>query len=152
MASMSEKRACDCTRILLVDDDMDAIRVMSMQIRNYFGLRVELFESMESSVAYKLFEDKAIDILITDLDMMDVNGFHLLKKVKHREPLSQVVVITAHDSPNAIRSAFSMGADDYFVKPVDAKALIDCLNHLITRLQRWESTVDGLRRDVAAPL
>jgi YesN/AraC family two-component response regulator len=131
---------------------MDAIRLMSMQIRNYFGDQVELFESMESSVAYKLFEEKAIDILITDLDMMDVNGFHLLKKVKHREPLSQVVVITAHDSANAIRSAFAMGADDYFVKPVEAKALIDCLNHLVTRLQRWHATVDGLRRDMASPL
>lgn len=136
----------DRLRILLVDDDLDSLRLLAQQIKSHFGAVADLYESRNSASADKILQAIPIDILITDLDMVDINGFHLLKSVKSREPLTQVVVVTAHNSPNAIRSAFLMGADDYFIKPAKAKELVDAVTHLAARLRRWDESIQDLCR------
>jgi DNA-binding response OmpR family regulator len=134
-------------RILLVDDDVDAVRMIAHQIRSHFGQSVEVYESLSSAAAEKVLQYLAIDLVITDLDMMDVNGFHILKSVKSREPLTQVIVVTGYTSPNAIRSALSMRADEYFIKPTQANELVTAIEYLLNRVRRWKQTVNDLEQD-----
>ncbi len=133
------------SNILVVDDDIAALRLTTFHLEKWFGNELNVHSLNDPTVAQKLLENQPIDILISDLDMVEKNGFHLLKFAKERESLLQVIIMTAHNSHNAIRSAFSMGADDYFVKPVNPKELISSVDHLRARLARWRATIPDIK-------
>lgn len=142
---MASLRQSVVSNILVVDDDNTALRLTTFHLEKWFGNELSVHGLIDSTVALKLLEEQPIDILISDLDMVEKNGFHLLKLAKEREALLQVIIMTAHNSHNAIRSAFSMGADDYFVKPVNPKDLISSVDHLRARLARWRATIPDIK-------
>ena len=78
-----------------------------------------------------------VALLITDIDMPLLNGYHLLKEIKLLEPLTQVLFLTAQPSHEAIRSALRMGADEYVLKPVKRQSMVNCVRYLLDRVQRW---------------
>lgn len=131
----------DIIQIMVVDDDRDTLRLIAHHLRQHFDGTVQVFEEQDPTAAAELAKNHQIDIVVTDLDMTDVNGFHLLKIVKSKDPLTQVVILTAHDSLNAIRSAFTMGADEFITKPVQPKDLFETVDYLSRRLARWKSTL-----------
>jgi two-component system, response regulator YesN len=129
-------------RILTVDDDSDAINLSQAAIRNHIEQEAESFTATSVSDALTILENQEIDLVIADLDMSNTNGFHLLKKIKANDPYLQIIILTAHDSPNALRSAISLGADDFFLKPFKTSELIASISHLRDKRRRWQ--VSGL--------
>jgi len=78
-----------------------------------------------------------VDILFTDLNMPNLNGFTLLKQVKKRNVLTQVVILSAQPTSNALQSAFYLGANEYIAKPIIHDELIDVTRYLIGQSKRW---------------
>jgi DNA-binding NtrC family response regulator len=128
--------------VLLVEDDRDALRLISHHVKSEFGDSITLIEEQDSTRAASVIDSRRIHLLVTDLDMANKNGFHLLKTAKMRDPLTQVLVVTGHRSGNAIRSAVMLGADDFIVKPYHPKDLLQTVKHLIERLKRWSVTIN----------
>ncbi len=73
----------------------------------------------------------ALDWLITDLRMPDIDGFELIDRVKIAQPQAQLVLMTAFGSSEVERRANSLGVK-YLMKPFD-------LNHLIEDVLNTES-------------
>ena len=89
--------------VLLVEDDTDMLRLVSQQLKSAFGSRIKLHSESCSENALAIFDGFHIDIVITDLDLVDSNGFHLLRSAKEIDPLIQVIIVTGHESVNAFR-------------------------------------------------
>ncbi len=141
MTVQSDHRAFAPATVLVVDDDSDALRLLSHQIRQRFGDSVSLIEEQNSKQAAAIVESRPIQLVVTDLDMADKNGFHLLKTAKSFDPLTQVVIVTGHHSGNAVRSALQLGADEFIVKPYKPDDLLNAVDYLIGRVNRWSATV-----------
>ena len=77
-------------------------------------------------------------VITLDVIMPDSDGWTLLRELKKDQQLTRIPVImmTIVDEKNY---AFSMGAEDYLVKPVTRKELIDVLSRTIHKTQRAES-------------
>ena len=127
--------------VLLVDDDVDALRLLSHHLTKSFGEHVHLIEEQDSRKVEPILETQDVDIVVTDLDMVDNNGFHLLKLIKSRDPLIQVVIVTAHGSANVVHSALMLGADEFLVKPYDQWDLIRSIEYLSGRQKRLRSLI-----------
>lgn len=134
----------DPIRILIVDDDNAMLRLLAHEFRLRFANSADVFTCHESSEAISLCAKLEIEVLITDLNMDNFNGLHLLKHAKKNWPFMQVVIMTGSDSANAIESALALGADDYFVKPVASSLLVDCVSFLARRVARWKASVPQL--------
>lgn len=147
MTSVTKGAAQDPISILLVDDDLDALRLTGASLKAYFQDQLELFQKASAPEALQLLEAHPVEIVITDLDMVDANGFHILKSIKAKRPLTQVIIVTGHDSSNALQSACVLGTDDFFVKPVSKSELIASIHFLHARVQRWQQSIDGLPAD-----
>jgi len=129
--------------VLVVDDDPSILQLLSEQLQNAFGDRFSVHTCVNSPDAIPLCQKLGIEIVLTDMNMDEVNGFHLLKTLKENHPLIQVVMITGLDPQNAMESARAMGADDFFTKPVEMKELGHCLQYLSRRIRRWRETIEG---------
>jgi DNA-binding NtrC family response regulator len=107
-------------RILIVDDDADALEVLKTRL-THAGFEVETAESAENALSRVKAFDPAL--IVTDVRMSGMSGLDLLDKVRSAMEGVDVVIMTGHDDMETAVTAMKSGAFDFLVKPVDPKAL-----------------------------
>lgn len=106
----------DVKKVLIVDDEPNAIKVLSVILREE-GYQVQ--ESMSVDQAVGIMRREDIDAVITDLKMPDKDGFQLFNYISQHHPHTPVVFLTAYGSVESAVSAMTSGAYYYFIKPPD---------------------------------
>jgi DNA-binding NtrC family response regulator len=107
--------------VLIIDDEKEICESIKM-ILEYEGYLVNSFISAIQGL--KFFEENSTACLLLDIQMPEMNGFEVLKKVKQLNPSISVVIISAHGSiENAIK-ATKLGAFDFIEKPIDREKLL----------------------------
>jgi DNA-binding NtrC family response regulator len=128
--------------ILVVDDDPVQRRLLEAMIRR-FGYESETVESGETALARLTANDRpAIDLVILDLVMPDLDGMGVLTRMRQLSLLTPTIVQTAHGSIEAVISAMRAGAIDFVVKPVGAERLQVSIKNAL----RVDALEDELRR------
>ena len=108
--------------LLLVDDDADLLRLMTMRL-TAAGYAVQAVASAEAALAHLAVKLPAL--LITDVRLPGMDGLALFDEVRTRHPSLPVILLTAHGTiPDAVE-ATTRGAHAYLTKPYDAKELLD---------------------------
>ncbi|MEF3169063.1 MAG: sigma-54 dependent transcriptional regulator [Deltaproteobacteria bacterium] len=101
-------------RILIVDDDA-AIRDGSSQALVRQGH--EVLQAATGREALSLLDRSEFDLVFLDLKLPDINGLDLLKTIRERDPLVQIVMITAYGTIQNAVEAMRLGANDFLSKP-----------------------------------
>lgn len=136
--------------LLLVDDDPSMVQFLAYVINRSFEGRVRLESVTDATEAHRFIQSHIVDLLITDLDMPNMNGLDLLVTAKHRNALTQVMFITGHCSPSTILEALEGGASDYLVKPLQMDQVVALIEQALARLDRWRhSLAEALRAQTA---
>ena len=106
--------------VWIIDDDQSMRWVLDKTLSNN-GYQVNAFES--GSVALARFKRTAPEerpsLIITDVRMPGINGFELLKQIKHISPQTPIIVMTAYTDLDTTVQAFHEGAFEYLPKPFD---------------------------------
>jgi DNA-binding response OmpR family regulator len=111
-------------RIMVVDDD-PAIRKL-VELR--FQLDdFETFSTGEPEDAVRLVALERPDALVLDVMMPGMDGFEVCRRVRKGGGDSQpvVVMLSARDSTESVRTGLAAGADDYLLKPADLDELVE---------------------------
>ncbi len=123
-------------RIVVVDDDPGIVALVAGLLQKGLGDHLTIHRTVNPAEAMGLCIAGETHICFADLDMPDMNGFGLLRQIKTHNPLTQLAILTAHPSENALRSAFALGANDYLLKPISKTQLIDCAKFMLNRATR----------------
>lgn len=108
-------------KILIVDDE-SIIReslVFVLQKENY-----EVEEAENGAKAFDKIQSGSFDLVISDIEMPEIKGIELLKKIRQYSPQTFVMIITAYASIDTAISALRNGAHDYILKPLEFDDLI----------------------------
>jgi two-component system response regulator GlrR len=108
-------------RILLVDDDPDLLKLVSLRLAAS-GHAVEAVESAES--ALNVLGARRVDVLVTDWHLPAMDGLALFEEVHRRYPSLPVIMLTAFGTVPDALEAVSRGVFGYLVKPVDGRDLL----------------------------
>ncbi|NLX13284.1 MAG: sigma-54-dependent Fis family transcriptional regulator [Phycisphaerales bacterium] len=102
-------------RILVVDDDRIIVEslVEFLRLEGYEATGVTGF-----SQAIAALEHMPYQLVITDINMPDTDGFELLRVIRQRFPQIVVVIITGYGTIESAVEAIKMGAYDYLTKPI----------------------------------
>src|SRR5277367_1938916 len=128
--------------IAIVDDDA-AIRSAlgrALRMENY---DVELFEDGVS--ALKAIQLRAPDAIVLDLQLPDIDGLELCRRVRRAGDATPILMLTARDAVNDRVAGLDVGADDYLVKPFDLAELLARLRALLRRSNVSEGDDSVLR-------
>jgi len=128
-------------RTVVVDDDIAIVKLIVRILEKKFEGLVAVDGYTDVSTVLGLAKANQIDLCITDLDMPQINGLNVLKQLKNANPLTQVIILTAHPLENAIRSAFTLGADDYVLKPINFKLLCEVVTFMTSRIRRYHEEI-----------
>jgi CheY-like chemotaxis protein len=75
-------------------------------------------------------ENQAGYCVLTDINMPEMTGIELLKRIKTKYPDLKVIMITAYGDEQKFNQAKELGAEDYFTKPLEFNLLKIRLNQL----------------------
>ena len=100
---------------ILILDDEQGIR---NELKDFFDLfEYHVFTAEIPSKAFPILEKNHIDIMILDIQLPEMNGIEVLKKVKTEYPDIEVIMITGHGDQDSIIQSLRFGAFDFFKKP-----------------------------------
>lgn len=111
--------------ILVVDDDR-AHRTMLKTLISSWGY--DMFEADDGSEAISRVKQRAYDLILMDIRMVNVSGLEALEQIKSFNPAIPVVIMTAYSSVETAINALKSGAYDYLIKPLDFTKLKITIN------------------------
>ncbi|MEZ4220351.1 MAG: response regulator [Polyangiaceae bacterium] len=116
--------------VLLVDDS-DLIHKHTVPMLTEAGYRVE--EAWNGKQALEMIEKARPDLVLSDVEMPEMDGFTLCRTLKESEALSSIPVVICSSLGEAadLEKGFDAGADDYLVKPVVPEELVSRLHALL---------------------
>jgi len=107
--------------IFIIDDEKEICESIKM-ILEYEGYTVDY--STSALAGLKSMEENRISCLLLDIQMPEMSGFEVLKKVKENNPSLSVIIISAHGSVENAIKATRLGAFDFIEKPIDRDKLL----------------------------
>lgn len=144
------------TKILFVDDEPDVEVLMTQRFRKQVReKKFQLFFAQNGIQAIEvLSKDPEIRLVISDINMPEMDGLTLLKNISEKFPIVMPIIVSAYGDMNNIRSAMNLGAFDFVTKPInfeDLTVTIDkTLSHIQNLLlaQRTQSRLDGILHEL----
>lgn len=112
--------------VLIVDDEASMRRVLEIMLKKMDFVVHAAGNGLE---ALAILDDRAIDLIITDLRMPQMSGLEFLEELAARHETAPVIVMTAHGTIDTAVEAMKHGASDYLLRPFD----IDVLELAISR-------------------
>lgn len=110
-------------RLMVVDDEIDVKYLFEQRFRKEIKsgeIQIEFAFNGRSALNFiETIEDLSKFLILTDINMPEMTGIELLKEIKLRFPKLKVIVITAYGDENNVTMAKKLGADDYFIKPIE---------------------------------
>ena len=119
-------------KILIVDDEAEVSELLVELLKNKFPdwqVRV----AGDGFTAGRLLGEFYPDLVILDLMLPGVDGFHVCRQIREDPMLSgiRVLAITGYDSREMKDKIMACGANDYLAKPMDNSALIERIKNLL---------------------
>tara|TARA_B110001454_G_scaffold68670_1_gene67070 strand:+ start:13192 stop:13641 length:450 start_codon:yes stop_codon:yes gene_type:complete len=107
--------------VLVVDDEADVERLITQKFRRQIKRKeigfVFAFNGIDA--LKKMKEQGPFDVMLTDINMPEMDGLSLLSKVVTIDETMRSVVVSAYGDLNNIRTAMNRGAFDFLTKPLD---------------------------------
>ncbi len=107
--------------VLIIDDELLICESINM-ILEYEGYAVEFTTSANEGL--EKFSSKDFSAVLLDIQMPEMNGFEVLKKIKEKKQSASVIIISAHGSVENAIKATRLGAFDFLEKPIDRDKLL----------------------------
>ncbi len=119
-------------KILIVDDKKSLSDLVAQFLGQSYS--VSTVENGMKALAW-MQEGNMPDLIITDLEMPEMDGFELIKRVKQTGIFNEVpiIVLSCRDSSNDRIECLRLGADDYMVKPFNPEELLIRVDKLLVR-------------------
>ncbi|NUU78399.1 response regulator [Paenibacillus xylanilyticus] len=131
-------------RVLLVDDEEDVREGLVVEV-DWEALDLRIVGLAENGrEALEMAERVEPDIVVTDISMPFMDGLELARRLRERNPLVKVVILTGYDEFDYARQAVSLSVDEYLLKPFSAGHLTE----LLTRLRAQMASEVAERKDV----
>ncbi len=137
-------------KILVVDDETDMEPMIRQKFRRHIREKTFDFEFAFNGVEAleKIVEFPDIGIILSDINMPEMDGLTLLSRLKElNKPGLKTVIISAYGDMDNIRTAMNRGAYDFITKPVNFEDLEVTINKTldeIVSIRRWLSEHDQL--------
>lgn len=125
------------TRILIIDGDISLSTVLS----DYLASRGYKAQAVGNGKAgLDALSAGHWDLILMELQGVEMNGFELLKTIRHRLPNIPLIVLTSRNDRESQMRAFQLGCDDYQTKPFSMDILICRMEAILRRIRAFQES------------
>lgn len=137
------------TKILVADDEAD----LEMLIKQKFRQKIRdqqyefVFACNGNDALQKIQQHPDIDILLSDINMPEMDGLTLLSKLNESSPLIKSVIVSAYGDMDNIRMAMNRGAFDFITKPINFEDLSLTMEKTIAHVKQLRQTLQAIKEN-----
>jgi len=124
---------------LLIVDDEEKFLTSTEKLLSKRGFTI--FPASNARVALQILETELIHIALLDVKMPGMDGIALLKEIKNRFPLVEVVMLTGHATFDTAVTGLKTGASDYLMKPARPNELMQKLEEAFEKRKIQEEKI-----------
>lgn len=136
-------------KILVVDDETDLELLIKQKFRQKIREhRYEFVFAVNGNDALeKLQQHPDVDIVLSDINMPEMDGLTLLTKLKDLSPLIKAVIVSAYGDMENIRVAMNRGAFDFLTKPVNFEDMDLTVEKTILHVNQLRETLKAIKEN-----
>lgn len=139
---------------ILLAEDEDELREMLHEYLQLFFNRIYSAEC--GSKAYDIYKQKRPDIILTDINMPNLDGLEMIAKIRKEDKETRIIVMSAHSEQDKLLHAIKLHLESYLIKPIKLddlkKILHDCVDSIRKTAHRtyatesiyWDNLTDTL--------
>ena len=122
-------------KLLIVDSDITLSTVLAdyLESRGYQSRRVS-----DAKAGIDALAEGVWDLVLTEIQGIGMNGFDLIKEIRHRFPTLPLIVLTNRSDRESQIRAFQLGCDDYQTKPFSMDILICRIEAILRRIRAFQ--------------
>ena len=110
--------------VLLVDDEYLVLKGLEIILSEQTETSVKIVTAMDVEDALNKLTSFRPDVIITDINMPESNGFELIKQAQQNFPHCRFIICSGYDEQSYLKQALHLHVDDYLLKPIDKSLLI----------------------------
>lgn len=120
------------TFTILIVDDSAAMRSLLVSTLETLGT-ISIVQAPNGFEALRMLPREQVDLILTDINMPDINGLELLSFIRSNPMYKNVpvVVISTEGSRKDIEKGLSLGANEYLVKPFQPEQLLEIVKRFL---------------------
>ena len=138
-------------KILVVDDEPDLEPLVLQRMRRHIrsGQYSFVFAQNGLEALDRLRVEENIDMVISDINMPQMDGLTLLEQIPKVDPNVRSIIISAYGDMKNIRTAMNRGAFDFVTKPLDFDDLQITIDRTLAHLVEWREALSSRDRLVS---
>ena len=138
-------------KILVVDDEPDLEPLILQRMRRNIrsGRYAFVFAHNGVEALEVLHRDSDIDMVVSDINMPQMDGLTLLEQIPKVDPNIRSVIVSAYGDMRNIRTAMNRGAFDFVTKPLDFEDLQITIERTLTHMAEWKDALQSRDKLVA---
>ena len=129
--------------LLIVDDEPGARESLEVILED----DCHVLSVGSGQEALKTLQQKPINLILLDVNMPDMDGLTVLRKIKEQDEEIDVIMVSALNQARKAVDAIKLGAYDYITKPYEPEDILSTVNRVISK-QKLYKELDFLRREV----
>jgi two-component system NtrC family response regulator len=129
--------------LLIVDDEPGARESLEVILEDDY----KVLSVGSGQEALKTLQQKPIDLILLDVNMPEMDGLAVLRKIKEQDDEIDVIMVSALNQARKAVDAIKLGAYDYITKPYEPEDILSTVNRVISK-QKLYKELDFLRREV----
>jgi FixJ family two-component response regulator/two-component sensor histidine kinase len=127
------------TTVLVADDEEGFAEMLGKRMARR-NITVLTASSGQETLA-QLLANPALDVIVLDMKMPDMDGTEVLAEIKRRSPLVEVILLSGHTTVESAIDGMRLGAFDYLVKPCELSVLVAQIEKARARKARQEERI-----------
>ncbi|WP_410770810.1 response regulator [Fontibacillus sp. BL9] len=128
--------------ILVVDDEPLICKGLAGLLTSS-GLGIgAIYTAYSGHEALDYIRMEEIDLLVTDIQMGEMNGIELMHQAKMIKPWVQTIIISAHETFQYAQMALRLGARDYLIKPLGREQFLDSVRNTLLKMDKPVPQID----------
>jgi len=137
------------SKILVVDDEPDLEVLIKQKFRKQIREKEYEFYFAENGkeALKRLLEQPEVDIVLSDINMPEMDGLTLLSKLSESSPLIKSVIVSAYGDMENIRTAMNRGAFDFITKPINFEDLTLTMEKTLKHALHIKETLKAIKEN-----
>ncbi len=131
--------------VLYVEDNQEAREQTLKMFGNLFDDITTAVDGQDGLEKY-LQKDREYDLIISDINMPNMNGIKLLEEVRKIDKNIPFIIVSAHNETEHFLDSISFGVDGYLLKPIAIQQYVELMVKTLTKIQNAFNAVEHKRQ------
>lgn len=125
---------------MIVDDELLMRQYLAKNLHHISPRWIVACSAEDGVQAVELLSQMAVDLVITDIKMPDMDGLELAKYIRRMAPMTRIIIVSGFDEFDYAREALRCGVRDYLLKPLNDHKIAETINSIADELDMQSSS------------